>query len=72
MSLLFKGLFFTEAYSFSVRFLLNELNIGLIKDEYSIPNNLRSCHTAKMGHYLLEGHVSIELIKKLNLNSLII
>ena len=72
VSLLFKGLFFKETDSFRVRFLLNDLNIGLIKYEHSIPNNLRSFDTEKMGHYLLEGHVPIELIKKLNLNSLTI
>ena len=44
-------------------------DISLIKNQYSIPNNLRSCHTAKMGNYLLEGHVPFESIKKLNLKS---
>ena len=44
-------------------------DISLIKDQYSIPNNLRSCHTAKMGNYLIEGHVPFESIKKLNLKS---
>ena len=43
-------------------------DISLIKDQYSIPNNLRSCHTAKMENYLIEGHVPFESIKKLNLN----
>ena len=44
-------------------------DISIIKDQYSIPNNLRSCHTAKMGNYLIEGHVPFESIKKLNLKS---
>ena len=44
-------------------------NISSIKNQYSIPNNLRSCHTAKMGNYILEGHVPFESIKKLNLNT---
>ena len=44
-------------------------DISLIKNKYSIPNNLRSCHTANMGNYLLEGHVPFESIKKLNLKS---
>ena len=47
-------------------------DISLIKNQYSIPNNLQSCHTAKMGNYLLEGHVPFESIKKLNLKSLTI
>ena len=44
-------------------------DISLIKEQYSIPNNFRSCHTAKMGNYLLEGHVPFQSIKKLNLKS---
>ena len=44
-------------------------DISLIKNQFLIPNNLRSCHTAKMGNYLLEGHVPFESIKKLNLKS---
>ncbi len=32
-------------------------DISLIKEQYSIPNNFRSCHTAEMGNYLLEGHI---------------
>ena len=44
-------------------------DISLIKDQYSIPNNLRSCHTAKMGNYFIEGHVPFESIKKLKLKS---
>ena len=44
-------------------------DISLIKNKSLIPNNLQSCHTAKMGNYLLEGHVPFESIKKLNLKS---
>ena len=44
-------------------------DISLIKEQHSIPNNFRSCHTAKMGNYLLEGHVPFQSIKKLNLKS---
>ena len=47
-------------------------DISLIKEQYSIPNNFRACHTAKMGNYLIEGHVPFESIKKLNLKSLTI
>ena len=43
--------------------------ISSIKIQYSIPNNLRSCHTAKIGNYVLEGHVPFKSIRKLNLNS---
>ena len=40
-------------------------NISEIKQQYNIPNNLRSCHTAKIGNYTIEGHVPIESINKL-------
>ena len=40
-------------------------NISGIKQQYNIPNNLRSCHTAKIGNYKIEGHVPIESINKL-------
>ena len=36
-----------------------------IKIQYQIPNNLRSCHSAQIGKYTIEGHVSIESINKL-------
>ena len=36
-----------------------------IKKIYNIPNNLRSCHSAKIGKYTIEGHVPIESINKL-------
>ena len=40
-------------------------NISGIKQQYNVPNNLRSCHTAKIGNYTIEGHVPIESINKL-------
>jgi len=30
-----------------------------------VPKNLRSCHTAKVGGYLIEGHVPAESIKRM-------
>jgi hypothetical protein len=36
-----------------------------IKDEYQIPENLRSCHTMVLKNYIIEGHVPIEAIDKL-------
>ncbi|MBC8500769.1 MAG: hypothetical protein ISS25_00130 [Nanoarchaeota archaeon] len=35
------------------------------KDEYKIPDNLRSCHTAVIGNYFVEGHIPVEAIFKL-------
>ena len=43
--------------------------ISVIKNQCSISNNLKSCHTAEMGNYFIEGHVLFESIKKLNLKS---
>ena len=40
-------------------------DISEIKKQYNIPNNLRSCHSAKIGHYTIEGHVPIDSIYKL-------
>tara|TARA_Y100000816_G_scaffold289504_1_gene276082 strand:- start:252 stop:770 length:519 start_codon:yes stop_codon:yes gene_type:complete len=40
-------------------------DISEIKKLYIIPNNLRSCHSAKVGNYTIEGHVPYGSIKKL-------
>ena len=40
-------------------------NISEIKQHYNVPNNLRSCHSAKISNYTIEGHVPIESINKL-------
>jgi hypothetical protein len=35
------------------------------KDTVGVPDALRSCHTALIGRYVIEGHVPADLIKKL-------
>lgn len=40
-------------------------DVSAIKIQYQIPNNLRSCHSAQIGKYTIEGHVPIESINKL-------
>ena len=40
-------------------------DVSAIKIQYQIPNNLRSCHSAQIGKYTIEGHGPIESIKKL-------
>ena len=40
-------------------------DIDSVKDEYNIPNNLRSCHTSIIGEYFVEGHMPLEAVKKL-------
>ena len=40
-------------------------DVSVIKKQYQIPNNLRSCHTAQIANYTIEGHVPIKSINKL-------
>lgn len=40
-------------------------DVETIKDEYNIPNELRTCHTAVIGGYFVEGHIPLEAINKL-------
>lgn len=35
-----------------------------LKDRLGVPTALRSCHTARIGGYLFEGHVPPDLVKK--------
>lgn len=37
----------------------------LYKDQVGIPQSVRSCHTTRIGKYLIEGHVPVEAIEKL-------
>jgi len=39
--------------------------LGAIKDELKVPEALRSCHTSKVGNYVVEGHVPASDIKRL-------
>ena len=40
-------------------------NVDPIKDAGHVPQNGRSCHTAQIGKFVIEGHVPADLIKKL-------
>ncbi|MHA1947004.1 MAG: DUF411 domain-containing protein [Candidatus Hodarchaeales archaeon] len=40
-------------------------NSEILKDEWNIPADLRSCHTMFISDYIVEGHVPIEAIDKL-------
>ncbi len=40
-------------------------DVSAIKNQHQIPNNLRSCHSAQIANYKIEGHVPIESINKL-------
>jgi len=40
-------------------------DVSVIKNQYQFPNNLRSCHSAQIANYTIEGHVPIKSINKL-------
>ena len=43
----------------------NRTNLAAIKQQFNIPLQLQSCHTAIVGGYVIEGHVPAEDIKRL-------
>ena len=53
-----------ESNGFTVH-SVNTPNIRSIKEEYGIPSNLASCHTATVNGYLFEGHVPAKDIQRL-------
>lgn len=40
-------------------------DMDAVKDRFGVPETVRSCHTARIGGYLVEGHVPAEAIDKL-------
>jgi hypothetical protein len=40
-------------------------DLDAVKDRMGVPDQVRSCHTAKIGGYVIEGHVPIEAIDRL-------
>jgi hypothetical protein len=40
-------------------------DVNVIKQQYGVPNNLTSCHTAIVDGYVIEGHVPVADIKRL-------
>jgi hypothetical protein len=40
-------------------------NMDAIKDDMGVPKAVRSCHTAVVGKYMIEGHVPVEDIRRL-------
>jgi len=43
----------------------NTDNLDAVKKMASIPSHLQSCHTAKIDGYIVEGHVPVDVIRKL-------
>lgn len=50
---------------FDVQPIPNQTEVWMIKDQYSIPAEMRSCHTTVIGDYVIEGHMPVEAIAKL-------
>jgi hypothetical protein len=46
----------------------DEENMDAIKDDMGVPKAVRSCHTAVVGKYVVEGHVPVEDIRRLLAN----
>jgi hypothetical protein len=40
-------------------------DINTVKEKYGIPSDKRSCHTTIVDNYFIEGHVPMEVVKKL-------
>jgi hypothetical protein len=43
----------------------DEKDIDGVKDQLGVPKGVRSCHTALVGGYLVEGHVPASDVRKL-------
>lgn len=43
----------------------NVTDLDAVKQKHNIAANLRSCHTTEVGGYYVEGHVPVELVRKL-------
>ena len=44
--------------------VLNESALTALKDKYTVPTDLRSCHMATSGNLIIEGHVPAEAVSK--------
>jgi hypothetical protein len=42
-----------------------EADMTQLKDRLGVPRAMRSCHTAQVGEYIIEGHVPVEDLKRL-------
>lgn len=43
----------------------DQSNLSSIKAEMGVPRRMQSCHTAKVGGYVVEGHVPADVIARL-------
>ena len=44
---------------------LSDSQLNAIKIQSGVPDDLQSCHTAKVGGYIVEGHVPAEDIQRM-------
>ena len=40
-------------------------NLRSIKERFGISDDIRSCHTAIVGNYIVEGHIPADVVKRL-------
>lgn len=45
--------------------IVDDVELGEIKQQAGIPHGLGSCHTIEIGEYWIEGHVPMEAVTKL-------
>ncbi|NOZ81348.1 MAG: DUF411 domain-containing protein [DPANN group archaeon] len=55
---------YAEKQGFKVDVKIKD-DLQTLKDDYRIPMEMRSCHTALIGDYFVEGHVPLEAVTKL-------
>lgn len=55
---------YLRADGFSVD-VVERADMGHVKSELGVPAALQSCHTAKIGNYVIEGHVPADAIRRL-------
>ena len=53
-----------QANGFAVK-SLDVQDVGAIKNQYGVPANAGSCHTALVGGYVVEGHVPAASVKRM-------
>ncbi len=55
---------YLQAHGVAVHVVERE-DLTPLKQEWGIPESLRSCHTSRLGPYWIEGHVPLEAIVRL-------
>ena len=55
---------YLQANGFRVKTVMED-DMQSVKRRFAVPQRLTSCHTAKVGDYVIEGHVPASAIKRL-------